>query len=558
MRARPDKTLRIWSAACSRGQEVYSLAMFLDYLITKNNASDIRVEYYGTDIDPESVKVAQNGVYRRDELKEAPLLYLKNHWVRGTGDISEFVKAKASLKANCKFGVLNLIRPAEIAAVSGTFDLIFCRNVFIYFTPEQIKDISTALLKKLTPSGRFIIGISESLNGLGLDVKTTGVAIYARKAHSDALNVTALAAHRKEPTKVPTKVGTTPIATPTPLTGKAAPVIHFPTAAARPPTAASNFSKTATTTPPAAARKLRVLCVDDSPSIHTLLKAVFTVDSGFEIVGTALNGKEAAKKVQELSPDVMTLDIHMPEMTGIEYLEQHYKKGHCPVVMITSVSRENSSLALRALELGAADYVEKPALNQLRERTDEIRMKLKTAFRNGTVQPAALKLDRSFAATGDIHDAAFKARFIYGTLSDRARIAACLRELSPKDPATFILVEKSAQNLTEMARVFERESGRSVEAAESMPKLPALGRVFVGDFATLLPTLRSSFPGKKAAYLVFGVPTLTACTEISAALQAQLLIEEPGDGTTHPLRGRATDEFPSTSFVALSKEWFSK
>jgi chemotaxis protein methyltransferase CheR len=535
IRARADKTLKVWSAACSRGQEVYSLAMFLDYLIQKK-APDIRYEIIGTDIDPESVKIATNGVYRRDEIKEIPLTYLKDHWVRGTGEISDFVKVKSTLKTNCKFSTLNLIKPADFGKF-GTFDLIFCRNVFIYFTQEQIKSITENLLSKLHTTGRLFIGTSESLNGLNLKVQSKAPAVYAPAvAEVKTLRSTTTANGLATPAS--------PASATSPKKGTA-PVIHFPTANDVAPKKAPE-------------KPMRVLCVDDSASILTLLKTVFTKEAGFEIVGTAINGKDAEKKVKDLKPDLMTLDIHMPEMTGIEYLEKNFVSGHCPVVMITSVSRENSELAVRALELGASDYVEKPALNQLKERTEEIRMKLKTAFRNRGTEKATFALEKSFLSASTIPDAIHKCRVLYGTLSDRNRMCASLKELTPQDPPTIILIEKSAQNLDEIARVISKISGHPIEVAKDGKINFQLGKIYVADFQTVLADLKIKFTPKKTTFLIYGIPTLQACTEISSWVASQILIEEMKDGTSHPLKARASDQFPSTSFIALSKEWLTK
>jgi len=226
VQARADKTLRVWSAACSRGQEAYSLAMFLDHNL-KKLAPGLKFEIYGTDIDQESVTIAQNGVYHRKDIKEVPASYLEDHWVRGTGAIADFVKAKKSLKENVKFETLNLIDLHQIDKVQN-FDIIFCRNVFIYFTAEQIAKISSSLLKRLSPSGYLFIGISESLHGLDLPAQSAGPSIYIHPM-------------KKEP-----------------------PLLRSVPA----------LATTAAATPQPAAR-VRVLCVDDSPSILSLMKMIF-------------------------------------------------------------------------------------------------------------------------------------------------------------------------------------------------------------------------------------------------------------------------------------------
>jgi chemotaxis protein methyltransferase CheR len=100
VRARGDKTLRIWSAACSRGQEAYSLAMLLAAYLPRL-APELTVQILGTDVDSESVAVARNGVYKRREIVEIPQHLAADHWARGSGAISDFVRAKAGPKPRC-------------------------------------------------------------------------------------------------------------------------------------------------------------------------------------------------------------------------------------------------------------------------------------------------------------------------------------------------------------------------------------------------------------------------------------------------------------------------
>jgi chemotaxis protein methyltransferase CheR len=92
----------IWSAACSRGHEVYSLAMFLNTLLPEIDPS-ISFKIIGTDIDQESVKIANNGVYHQNEIKEIPMTFMNNNWAKGTGEIEMFAKIKSHLKSKCEF-----------------------------------------------------------------------------------------------------------------------------------------------------------------------------------------------------------------------------------------------------------------------------------------------------------------------------------------------------------------------------------------------------------------------------------------------------------------------
>jgi YesN/AraC family two-component response regulator len=105
---------------------------------------------------------------------------------------------------------------------------------------------------------------------------------------------------------------------------------------------------------------------------------IFKADDEFELVGTAANGVEAHKFLQKNEVDFVTLDIHMPELNGVEYLKQHFKPGHPEVLMISSATREDSLYAQEALKSGAYDYVEKPSLANFKESSDEIKNKIKS------------------------------------------------------------------------------------------------------------------------------------------------------------------------------------
>ncbi|PIS10233.1 MAG: hypothetical protein COT73_10500, partial [Bdellovibrio sp. CG10_big_fil_rev_8_21_14_0_10_47_8] len=156
---RPDKKIRVWSAACSRGQEVYSLAMFFDFHL-KAMAPHIDFEVWGTDVDPESVKIAQNGVYKTEELNQSPAMYVAEKWIRGKGEVKDFSKIRDGIKKKCHFQSANLLNPDSFLT-GKSFDLIFCRNVFIYFDANQIKQITQKMMNHLDASGQLILGVSE-------------------------------------------------------------------------------------------------------------------------------------------------------------------------------------------------------------------------------------------------------------------------------------------------------------------------------------------------------------------------------------------------------------
>ncbi len=105
---------------------------------------------------------------------------------------------------------------------------------------------------------------------------------------------------------------------------------------------------------------IRVLVVDDSALVRKLLTTILSADPEIEVVGTANNPVIAARQIELLAPDVLTLDIEMPEMDGITFLRQLMREAPLPVVMISHLTSAGAAVTLEALALGAVDYVCKP------------------------------------------------------------------------------------------------------------------------------------------------------------------------------------------------------
>jgi chemotaxis protein methyltransferase CheR len=153
------KRLRIWSAACSTGQEPYSIAMTLHELIPDIHSWDISI--LATDISDAAVRQASTGRYSELELgRGLPPASLAKHFTRdGTG-----WKVKDELRALVSFRRINLHDPFQTI---GLFDLIFCRNVAIYFSPAARATLFRGLSNILSPDGYLFVGSSESLADLG-------------------------------------------------------------------------------------------------------------------------------------------------------------------------------------------------------------------------------------------------------------------------------------------------------------------------------------------------------------------------------------------------------
>jgi len=129
--------------------------------------------------------------------------------------------------------------------------------------------------------------------------------------------------------------------------------------------------------------KIKVLCVDDSALIRSVMTEIINSQPDMTVVGTAADPLVARDLIKATNPDVLTLDVEMPRMDGLEFLEKLMRLRPMPVVMVSSLTERGSEIALRALELGAIDFVTKPRLgvrDGLLNYTELIAGKIRTAF----------------------------------------------------------------------------------------------------------------------------------------------------------------------------------
>lgn len=131
----------------------------------------------------------------------------------------------------------------------------------------------------------------------------------------------------------------------------------------------------------------RVVVVDDSATMRSLISVTLRRDPELEVVGVAGDPYEARKMIKDLNPDVITLDIEMPNMNGLEFLERIMRLRPMPVVMVSTLTQSGAESTLRALELGAFDCVAKPTSATACEGLSELAGKVKAAAR-ASVRPA--------------------------------------------------------------------------------------------------------------------------------------------------------------------------
>jgi chemotaxis protein methyltransferase CheR len=167
---RQGTTFRVWSAACSSGEEPYSIAMVLDDLLANQPW-----EILASDISTRIVDKARHGIYPMERLPEIPKPYLSRYCLKGIGEYDGTLQIEKSLRERVRFMLYNL---TEMPPKLGEFDVIFLRNVMIYFDQDTKQKVVARLLPLLRPGGYFLVGHSESLNGVTDAVKPMAPAIY--------------------------------------------------------------------------------------------------------------------------------------------------------------------------------------------------------------------------------------------------------------------------------------------------------------------------------------------------------------------------------------------
>jgi two-component system chemotaxis response regulator CheB len=228
---------------------------------------------------------------------------------------------------------------------------------------------------------------------------------------------------------------------------------------------------------------VRVLVVDDSALMRKLIPQILQTDSSIEVVGTAMDGNFGLRKIDELKPQVVTVDLEMPGMGGLEMLKAIMRRHHLPVIVVSSHSTQGASVTLQALSLGAFDFVAKPhdVSARMPEIARELIAKIKAAAQSGGVRirpwpettrsTTKLPLDAKRAPTRLVA--------IGVSTGGPQALQYVLSQLPADFPGTIVVVQHMPEGFTEMfARRMNEICAISVKEAQSGDLLLA-GRVLI-------------------------------------------------------------------------------
>ncbi len=231
--------------------------------------------------------------------------------------------------------------------------------------------------------------------------------------------------------------------------------------------------------------RIRVLVVDDSALMRKLIPAILARDTTIEVVGTAMDGAFALKKIEELRPDVVTLDLEMPRMDGMETLRLIMRRAPLPVVLFSTHSKEGGYATFKALALGAVDFLAKPkdaAAGRLEEIADQLIAKIKVAKRAAgrKLPPAIVREDPVPAKKGTRVPLPPRRIIAIGISTGGPNALQYVLSQIPEDfHSTIVVVQHMPEGFTEMfAKRLDECSALEVHEARSGDLLLA-GRVLI-------------------------------------------------------------------------------
>jgi two-component system, chemotaxis family, protein-glutamate methylesterase/glutaminase len=231
-------------------------------------------------------------------------------------------------------------------------------------------------------------------------------------------------------------------------------------------------------------KRIRVLVVDDSALMRKLIPQMLEADESIEVVGTAMDGNFCLKKIEELKPHVITLDLDMPGLNGIETLKEIMRRQPLPVIVVSSHSTEGASVTMKALGWGAFDFVAKPQDTSVHmaETAAELIAKIKAAADSKIVRPGlgtGIAAPPAKALAGTPKRAPSKLVAIGISTGGPQALEFLLRQLPGDFPGTIVVVQHMPEGFTHMfASRLDEVCALQVKEAQSGDMLQA-GRVLI-------------------------------------------------------------------------------
>ncbi|MGE5340171.1 MAG: protein-glutamate methylesterase/protein-glutamine glutaminase [Candidatus Omnitrophota bacterium] len=222
-------------------------------------------------------------------------------------------------------------------------------------------------------------------------------------------------------------------------------------------------------------RKYKLLIVDDSIVIRTFLKDLFSKLPDFEIIGTASNPYTARDIMKANWPDVITLDVEMPRMNGIEFLKKIMQSRPTPVVMISTLTKDRAAITLEALEIGAVDYFPKPELSTwqiLEDTKEEIIKKVRNAVTSNIKKRGIGKEVRTIIETDADHAQTVNKIVLVGSSTGGVQALTKIFMRLPKyTPGIAVVQHMPATFIDSLADQLGRKTNLTVKVAEHNEQL---------------------------------------------------------------------------------------
>lgn len=174
--SKSKKQFKIWSAGCSSGEEPYTIAIVLFEFLESHPGFDFSI--LGTDISTRILQNAIDAVYKEDKVIGVPLELKKRYFLKSKDRQNPTVKMGPQLRSKVRFERLNFMDNSYL--INDSFDVIFCRNVLIYFDRETQESVINKICTKLSTGGYFFLGHSESILNMNVPLKQLKPTIYQK------------------------------------------------------------------------------------------------------------------------------------------------------------------------------------------------------------------------------------------------------------------------------------------------------------------------------------------------------------------------------------------